>query len=59
MNKRFVEEFSICIGNLAMFFFFQELLLASLDVRSNGIEVVVRVPEQHSGTERIRSMSSV
>ena len=45
VNKRFVEEFSICIGDVEMFFLPQELLLASHDVRGDGIEVAVRVPE--------------
>lgn len=45
MVERVVEEPSICIGDVAMFLFSKELFLASLDVRNNGIEVVVRVPE--------------
>jgi hypothetical protein len=40
-----MEELSICVRDVVMFFFLKELFLASLDVRSNGIEVVVRVPE--------------
>jgi hypothetical protein len=40
-----VEEFSICVGDALMFFFLQELLLTSPDVRNDGIEVAVRVPK--------------
>ena len=47
MVERFVEEPSICIRDVAMFLFSKELFLASLDIWNNGIEVVVRVPEQH------------
>jgi len=45
VNERIVKELSICNRDIAMFFFPQELFLASPDVRNNGIEVVVRVPE--------------
>ena len=41
------KERSICIRDVAMFLLSKELFLASLDVRNNGIEVVVRVPKQH------------
>jgi len=43
--ERFVKEPSVRVGYIAMFFFSKELFLASFDVRDNGIEVVVCVPE--------------
>ena len=45
MNERVVEELSIFIRDVAMLLFLKELCLASSDVRNNGIEVVIRVPE--------------
>ena len=45
VNEGFVEKFSIRIEDVAVFFFLEELLLASSNVRNNGIEVVVRVPK--------------
>jgi len=53
--ERIVEQSSICIRDIAMLFFSKELFLASLDVRDNRIEVVVRVPEQDP--ERICQVS--
>lgn len=45
VNERVVEELSIRIRDVAMLLFLKELCLASSDVRNNGIEVVIRVPE--------------
>jgi hypothetical protein len=45
VNERFVEEVPVCIGDVVMFFFSKELFLPGPDVRTNRIEVVVRVPE--------------
>lgn len=45
VEERIVEELPILVRDVAMFFLQKELFLASLDVRSNGIKVVVRVPE--------------
>lgn len=45
MKKTVMKELSICVGDVTMFFFSKELFLARPDVRNNGIEIVVRVPE--------------
>jgi hypothetical protein len=45
VNKRIVKELPIRIRDVTMFFFLKKLFFASPDVRNNGIEVVVRVPE--------------
>lgn len=45
VTERIVEELSVCVRYVSVLFFLKKLFLASLDVRDNGIEVVVRAPE--------------